>query len=273
MKGLMGALAAAAGLGLVASVAGLMIQTGLMSGSPADSLDPASLRGLLMETTTGHMTVLRIAALLLSLPVAVKGSAAGSKRPLVIIAGLGAISLGSLAWNGHGAMNGGGPGAVFLIVDIIHLLAAGAWIGALACFSGLLLSPKARLGVANSQAIYHALTDFFGVGAALVALLLLTGLVNSWRLVGPAHVASLLTSPYGRLLSAKVVLFIIMAALAATNRFWFLPPLARELPRGTVSGPAHARLRQAVIVETVISILILALVSWFGTLDPATPMV
>src|SRR3546814_15811165 len=54
------------------------------------------------------------------------------------VAVLGTISvaagggLSSLAWSGHGAATEGGAGMVHLGADILHLLAAGAWVGALA---------------------------------------------------------------------------------------------------------------------------------------------
>ena len=49
-----------------------------------------------------------------------------------------AVALASLAWSGHGAASEGFRGTVHLVADIVHLLAAGVWVGPLFAL-GLLL--------------------------------------------------------------------------------------------------------------------------------------
>src|SRR3546814_14315017 len=64
------------------------------------------------------------------------------------VAVLGTISvaagggLSSLAWSGHGAATEGGAGMVHLGADILPLLAAGAWVGALPAL--LIMASAAR---------------------------------------------------------------------------------------------------------------------------------
>ncbi|MFX6794075.1 copper resistance protein CopD, partial [Acinetobacter baumannii] len=41
------------------------------------------------------------------------------------------IAVATLAWTGHGAMDDGAIGWFHLMADIVHLLAAGAWLGAI----------------------------------------------------------------------------------------------------------------------------------------------
>src|SRR3546814_18790272 len=44
------------------------------------------------------------------------------------------VGLATLAWAGHGAMDDGVRGYIHLASDVMHLWAAGAWIGALVAF-------------------------------------------------------------------------------------------------------------------------------------------
>ena len=55
-----------------------------------------------------------------------------------------ACVLGSLAWAGHGGATPGRPGDLHLTADILHLLAAGAWVGSLVPLALLLSELRAR---------------------------------------------------------------------------------------------------------------------------------
>ena len=108
---------------------------------------------------------------------------------------------------------------------------------------------------------------FSGVGSVLVAVLVVTGLVNSWILIGPSRLESLWTSPYGRILSLKLVLFVAMLGFAAANRFRLAPAFGRALAQVT----PHAEmllLRRSIMLETLLGFAVLFLVAWFGTLAP-----
>ena len=79
-------------------------------------------------------------------------------------AGLGAVALASFAWSGHGADGEGAAGLFKLAADVLHLLAAGVWLGALAALLLLVLSVR-RAQAAALQALYGALEGFSGVGS------------------------------------------------------------------------------------------------------------
>ena len=105
---------------------------------------------------------------------------------MAAVAICGAFALGSLVWSGHGVMDDGRTGAVHLVADITHLLAAGIWIGAI--ISLLLLVATEQDGASAS---HTALAGFASVGTVCVALVLASGLINSWLLVGPSNLMSL----------------------------------------------------------------------------------
>jgi putative copper resistance protein D len=95
----------------------------------------------------------------------------------------------------------------------------------------------------------------------------ITGLINSWLLVGAANLAALVTTLYGLLLLAKLVLFAAMLGLASLNRFRITPAFQRSIAMADHDGTLVA-LRVSLAVETACLIGFLALVAWLGTLAP-----
>ncbi|MCH4899550.1 copper homeostasis membrane protein CopD [Pseudomonas sp. B707] len=238
-------------IGALLSVAGLVLMTRAMSGETEFAALWPHLQMMVLETDVGLAWTLRMIALI----------------AVVIWPGLwlasmaGAVALASLAWSGHGAMDN----AWHLLSDILHLLAAGAWLGAM-----LALILMARLDALCSEARVRSLADsvkrFEGVGAAIVLILSVTGVANYLFIVGPT-LGEILLGTYGILLAIKVVLFGGMLVLAALNRFHLGPLLEQSLRAGQHQVAANA-LRRSVASELVIALLIVGLVAWLGTLSP-----
>ncbi|PMZ97618.1 MULTISPECIES: copper homeostasis membrane protein CopD [unclassified Pseudomonas] len=238
-------------IGALLSAAGLVLMTRAMSGETEFAALWPHLQMMVLETDVGLAWTLRMIALI----------------AVVIWPGLwlasmaGAVALASLAWSGHGAMDN----AWHLLSDILHLLAAGAWLGAM-----LALILMARLDALCSEARIRSLADsvkrFEGVGAAIVLILSVTGVANYLFIVGPT-LGEILLGSYGILLAIKVVLFGGMLVLAALNRFHLGPLLEQSLRAGQHQVAANA-LRRSVASELVIALLILGLVAWLGTLSP-----
>lgn len=238
-------------IGALLSVAGLVLMTRAMSGETEFAALWPHLQMMVLETNVGLAWALRMIALI----------------AVVIWPGLwlasmaGAVALASLAWSGHGAMDN----AWHLLSDILHLLAAGAWLGAM-----LALILMSRLDALCSEARIRSLADsvkrFEGVGAAIVLILLVTGVANYLFIVGPT-LGEVLLGTYGILLAIKVMLFGGMLVLAALNRFHLGPLLEQSLRAGQHQVAANA-LRRSVALELVIALLIVGLVAWLGTLSP-----
>ncbi|WP_129974275.1 MULTISPECIES: copper homeostasis membrane protein CopD [unclassified Pseudomonas] len=238
-------------IGALLSVAGLVLMTRAMSGETEFAALWPHLQMMVLETDVGLAWTLRMIALI----------------AVVIWPGLwltsmaGAVALASLAWSGHGAMDN----AWHLLSDILHLLAAGAWLGAM-----LALILMARLDALLSEVRIRSLADsvkrFEGVGAAIVLILSVTGVANYLFIVGPT-LGEVLLGTYGILLAIKVALFGGMLVLAALNRFHLGPLLEQSLRAGQHQVAANA-LRRSVALELVIALLIVGLVAWLGTLSP-----
>ncbi|MFD3264334.1 copper homeostasis membrane protein CopD [Phenylobacterium ferrooxidans] len=252
----------------VAAVLGIGAQSSLLAGSVSEGLKAETLTAVVSSMNLGKAAVVRAAAALLAV-IGLLALKPGRLTWIVVVV-LGAIATASLAWMGHGAATEGPLGRLHLASDVLHALAAAVWIGALAGFFGLLAAPSSD--PTARQALHRALHGFSGIGSALVAVLVLTGLINSWVLVGPAHLAGLWTTPYGGLLSLKLILFVAMLGLAAANRFRHTPALGRMLAADASPELALCTLRRSVVLETVLSLAVLALVAGFGTLPPPAAM-
>ena len=255
---------ALAGIGL--SILGMMVLAASMAGVPLNQVDRATVSLLISGTAIGTVWQVRVAALLLVLYFSI----VGWRRPAFALWSLSvtaAVALATLAWTGHGAADEGLRGWIHLGADITHLWSAGIWVGALFALCLLIFRPAARMAIDHIHLSHRALDGFAKVGSAVVALLILSGFVNSWILIGPSRLGSLLTSLYGLLLAGKLILFGVMLMLAATNRFFLTPSLAAAIETGNTSS-AIGSLRRSLAIETGCAIAILALVAWLGLLAP-----
>ena len=248
------------------SLAALVAQTAVMAGSLSEAVKPASLSFMITGTALGMAMVVRAAVALLGLVAIVALEPGRVLWGLTVVAGL--VITASFAWTGHGAATEGPGGPLHLVADVLHAVAAALWLGALAALTILLL----RRADPDDLSIHRALHGFAGLGTLAVGLLVLTGLVNSWFLVGPARIGALGASLYGQLLIGKLALFATMLALAAGNRFRLTPGLGSVLASGEDPRQALQQLRRSVVAETLVGGVLLAVVAVMGTLAPPSAM-
>ena len=263
-------LGGAALLGLVLSAAGLVVLAAGMAGVPLSQVDSVSIGMILTGTSIGTAWIVRMAALAVALGLVLFSPV----RPIALLTSAttaGAAALVSLAWTGHGAMDEGSTGVVHLSADALHLLAAGIWIGALLALMLLVFRRRELVDRDHLILSHRALAGFSLVGTITVAVIIVSGLVNSWLLVGPANLLNLAESLYGQLLIAKLALFAAMIALAATNRFRLVPAFEASLA-GADHRAASRALRRSLAIETGCALAILALVAWLGMLEPPMSM-
>ncbi|WP_068094891.1 copper homeostasis membrane protein CopD [Novosphingobium rosa] len=258
-------LVGSAALGLLLSAAWIVLMASSMAGTPIWPVDHAAIGALLTGSAIGAAWKLRMVALIFA-AVAIL-LAAGRGRWLGVVALCSAVALGTLAWTGHGAMDDTAMGWVHLVADILHLITAGAWVGALLGLILLVSRATERVDAAHLSLTHRALHGFGAIGTAVVGTIVVTGLVNGWMLVGIANITALATTLYGRLLLIKLALFIAMLGLASLNRFRLTPAFERFIA-GDDHRRAFAALRASLAVETACVVVILGVVAWLGTLAP-----
>lgn len=174
---------------------------------------------------------------------------------------LAALLLASLAWAGHGAATAGAAGDLHLAGDLLHLLAAGTWLGTLPPFA-MLLDRARRGGDARWPAVARTATRRYSrVAIVSVLALLAGGLVNTWFLAGT--VPALVGTEFGRLLLAKIALFVAMLIVASVNLLRLGPRLAAAAASRTVG-----RLRGNALIETALGFGVLMIVGFLGILPP-----
>ena len=260
-------MAVSLGVGVLSGAAWLFVLAGRIVGvSPMHALIHGTDWTLLTETQFGRVWQLRaMTSILLALSLAMSFRAKSVTPSWAAISIVLSVFLTcSLPWAGHGAATPGMLGNAHLVADILHLVASGIWVGGLPPLAFLLLS-AARNGSVACHATAAAVTQRFSSSAmASVLVLIITGIVNSYVLVG--SVSNLVSTAYGELLLVKIGLFVLMLSFAAFNRLRLTP--------GFAAGPTHAS-RSAVLiarnslVEFALGLLVLIIVGILGIMPPA----
>ncbi len=122
----------------------------------------------------------------------------------------------------------------------VHLLAAVVWVGGM-LFVGLVVIPASRQlsSPTGPQIVSFVGRRFRSIGWAMMAVLLLTGVLIAWSHdITPASIlnGSALDSHLGRTLAAKTGLFLAMVLLSALHDF-ALGPRAAALQRQALQQP------------------------------------
>ena len=250
--------------GLVATIASgaawFAAEVVVMSGLPVEQALTRETFGLILaDTVFGHIFALRLGlAVALGAVLMVmrrtKDDAGRSRLAIVAIA-LAAAYLGSLAWVGHAVVGDESEGLARIVADVAHLLAAGAWLGALPALVFVLGRARAQAAAA------HMARRFSTLGLTSVGVLIASGLVNAWYQVG--DIPALVGTDYGRLLVAKLGLFAAMLGLATVNRGVSTRPVSGE------DRDALRLLRRNVMLEIAFGIGVIAIVGALGVTVPA----
>lgn len=145
-----------------------------------------------------------------------------------------------LAWSAGGHAVATEPVWLRLPLDMLHLVAAGVWIGGLVQLLAYL-----RVGAVS----YEHVQRWSRTALVAVVVLTATGAYAAWTEIGLSRAAALDTT-YGRLVLAKVVLLAGVLPLAWVNRRTNVPQL-----RGTRSDVAAGRRRLRLYVLGELAVL------------------
>jgi copper resistance protein D len=176
-----------------------------------------------------------------------------------------AALVGALAFAGHAAAGTGVESFIQQGADVLHLLAAASWVGALVPLAVLLGAAASDRGESSLAVARTATLRFSTLGIVSVATVLASGIVNTWELAG--SVPALIGTDYGHLLLVKVTLFLVMLSVAAINRLRLTPRLLQDRD---ISARRYSlrQLRANSLIEAGIGAVILVIVGALGTLPP-----
>lgn len=265
MRPLAAALLAAAFWALLSGLAWFLFTVGNMSGTLADAFNSEVLWSVLWDTGFGQVWAPRVVLnLVIAAMIWSGGAFIASRRLIALSAVLAAVLLASLAGVGHTQVHEGPSAIIHVTADAVHLLAAGAWLGGLLPL-GMVVVLCGMKQLPNDDAVL-VLSRFSGMAYLAVAALIASGSINGWFLVGA--LSALTGTTYGVLLLLKLGVFGLMLCLAASNRFWLVPALAKAAI-ASQSDLALARLHRNILAEQILGVLVVGIVSLLGTLSPA----
>jgi len=245
---------------LLSALCVMFATTANMAGSAAAALDPDTIGKVLFGTAFGRVWCWHLLFAALTIGVCLATNLRWRMPAILVVALLLLLRLGRV---GHAVEGQGATKLVHEINQMLHLLAAGLWLGGLLPLAWLLGRARSQSGTAWISVARDVVPRFSQMGYAAVGLLAMTGALNTLLLVGSTH--ALVGTPYGRLLALKILLFLAMVTVALFNRFRLLPRLRREpQPSAIIAALTHS-----VLFEQGLGLAILAVVSVLGTWPPA----
>jgi len=255
-------------LALVSGLVVLGVQTALFEGRADAAFEARAVGRVLLETQAGRVWLVRagllaVLAAFLSLRVSVERRAdwRAARGQNVL---LGVAALVPLAAAGHAAAVEPGT-ARAIVLDGLHLLGAGFWVGGLLPLAQLLSASSTEAGADARPYAVLAVRRFSRAAFLMVAVLAVTGTALAIFHVG--SVAGLVGTSYGRLLLSKLALLLLALVFAALNRSVLLARLGGDGP--TVGRPAMRRLSGFVVVEAALALGILIVVAAMNVTPPA----
>ncbi len=234
---------------VTAALGWLLLQAAAMADAGTVSGALAATPTVLADTRFGLLLLLRV--LLLALAALVLR---GGDRRLWIATVVAAAATALQAGHGHAASMYDGP-SLLLASEVVHLLAAGAWLGGLLPLLLLVASAAPDTAARASQ-------RFSPFGTACVLLLTATASFQGYVLID--SLAGLFGTVYGWMALIKLAGFAGLLGLAARNRFRLTPALATG--RAAMS---KSRLCRSIAVEAGLGLLVVLAAGLLTSLPPA----
>jgi copper resistance protein D len=226
-----------------------------------NALSTPAWRAVLFETQFGRVWQLRLGLIVAAFVLVASALAqVKAQRALVVVLWLVSVALlTSLAWISHAAA--ATVHSFGVLGDMLHLCAAGFWIGGLVPLTIFLVCGRASFSL--RETVVRIVRRFSTLSLCCVSVLVVSGISNSWLLVGSIH--ALFTTPYGRLLLFKLALFAILIGFGARNRFL----VKAKLPKAAADPDLLAQLRRNVLWEACLGFAVVVIVGCLGVTPPA----
>lgn len=250
----------------VVSAALMLMSIAAMMGVPVFDLDRAMVEAMIFGTDIGFAFIVRSGLLFAGLAAIL--ALRNRRAAVVFAAGCYGSALVTLGWSGHAAATEGGLGLFHRLNNGIHLVSAGLWLGAIGWFLVLTIRCYKDPDVTQAHAVLRAMHAFAPKGISLVALVAVTGTVNSHLIFGLPNVAATLSTPYGILLAIKLALVAAMVAFGAHHAR--VSRSAATAVRLSNAYPAQTlgALQRTLIAEFLLGLFVISLVAVFGSMSP-----
>ncbi|MGI4942689.1 MAG: CopD family protein [Janthinobacterium lividum] len=233
-----------------ATLAWVLLQSAEMAGATTPAGVLAALPVVATGTAFGRLLGMQALALLAGLAVLGGG---GPAREWVALALVG-LATALQARHGHAASMYAGP-SWLLLSAVLHLLAAGAWLGGLLPLLLVVQMAPRRAGAAAAR-------WFTPLGKACVLVMAGSALFQGWVLI--AGLAGLVGTPYGWVALTKIALLGVLVTFALANRYRFAPALLGDRP-----DAARRSLRRSLALQTGFGLAVLLAAAVLSGLEPS----
>jgi copper transport protein len=157
--------------------------------------------------------------------------------------------------------------------DWLHLVASGFWLGGLFQLALTMKGGVSGLdGVRRLRVLERAIPLFTRLAVASTIVIALTGVYNSWIHVD--SFSALWSTPYGKTLLVKIVIFLVMVVLGGINTF-VIHPKAKRMIAGDSGTSTHEHVKldrsfyRAVGIEAALGVAVLLAAAVLVFLQPA----
>ncbi|GCE25708.1 copper resistance protein [Dictyobacter alpinus] len=213
---------------------GVLIGQGLSlsGGSWSQALSPETLQGLILHSRFGTYWLWRIAVLVLALLLAIFVSLQRERSRIInnalawINLILALALLIAMTLSGHAAAVSGDIQTFAILGDWLHLLAAALWIGGM-LYLALIYLPILRHTpwAGRARILLSTLAHYSPLAIAGVIIMAVTGPFNA--VVHMESFEQLLTTAYGRALTVKTLLVVLLLVASAIHLLLYRPRLKK----------------------------------------------
>ncbi len=236
---------------LIVGVAWLVLESAVIAGTDDVATTLHAVTVVAWRTQFGQCLLVRGVLLLLVLPL-LRPWRVGNACA-VVVSGL---ALAVQPMLGHAGAIGGSTGNTLIVSEVLHLLAAGAWLGGL-------LPLFVTIGTLPRNAAATACRGFTPIGLSAVLLLAGTAAVQVTEFMG--GLPGLFGTGYGHVALLKLGLFVALLGLAALNRLALTDRLAGETPEA-----ARRHMRVSIAMEMALGLLVVITAGFLASHTPGT---
>jgi putative copper export protein/mono/diheme cytochrome c family protein len=236
---------------LIIGMAWLAVESAVIAGADSAAMTLHAVPVVALRTQFGQWLLVRGVLLLVMLTLLGRWRAGTA-----IAAVLGATALAVQPMLGHAGALGGSLGKTLIVSEVLHLLAAGAWLGSL-------LPLFVTIGTLPHNAAATTCRSFTPVGLSAVLVLGGTATLQVAEFMG--GLPGLFGTGYGQVALVKLGLFVVLLALAALNRLALTDRLA-----GTAPDAARRHMRVSIATEAVLGTLVVLTAGFLASHAPGT---
>ena len=239
------------GIGLVlifiSNILMIAVQSVRLGVSPLDAI----------QTDFGIIWVMRmsITIILLGIWFGLDRSKSLSKKNQIPLLGAMLALIATSSMIGHGAASGQTPA---LVLDYIHNLVSGVWIGGIIYFVFILLPTFSQLKETQREKMSLLMIPRFSIAFIIaVGVVIITGPTLMWFL--ESDIGLITESVYGQLIILKIAIAAVIITFGGFFQFKLQKNGEENLQSGKIS--VHKKLKKSLKVDVVLGIILLGVVA------------